>query len=540
MLAVGIDFGTTNSSAAVLRDGRIELVPLEDGEAILPSTVCITQEQQVLFGREAINHYLEIAGQIPIRYTFTDIAQNSEALSRNTRRDIWEAGGAVVATLADDDEGRPARLFQSLKTALRDPSFGGTVVFDRYYSVEELIALVLRHIRERVEAYVGQAVEGVLIGRPVSYAPRDMRMEQTAEEINQIAAERMLAAARLAGFTHGALMVEPVAASWHLRSLLNESDKALVFDFGGGTLDITVAEVHLGQPKIWAAQGCPLGGDDFDSAIMDHSLLAHFGKGTTLGDKALPFPPHLLAPLLHWQTMHLLASPANAARLARIRRTSNAPQTADNLQILVRQGLGFHLFRSIEGAKIALTEQLHARIRLQRSGLDIDADVSRSEFVHAISNELGLIERVVRETLDSTGMRADEIDAVLMTGGSSLVPVVQATMRRVFGDNVRVADPFTSISAGLALAAAAEPETLELLEDRVPAATAKRLAAEAVTLGEKVSFSLGDRDLEGIVVRRAQDRLHDATLIIEYWDPEIEEFVSTLKHETKVRRLESR
>ena len=540
MLAVGIDFGTTNSSAAILRGGRIELVPLEDGDAILPSTVCITQEHEVLFGRQAINHYLEIAGQIPIRYTFTDVALNSEALSRNARKDIWEAGGSVVATLADDDEGRPARLFQSLKTALRDPSFGGTVVFGRYYSVEDLIALVLGHIRERVEAYVGKPFEAALIGRPVSYAPRDMASDQSVEEINRIAEQRMLAAAKLAGFQRGALMVEPVAASWHLRSLLSEGDRALVFDFGGGTLDITLAEISLGQPKIWAAQGCPLGGDDFDSAIMDHSLLSHFGKGTTLGDKELPFPPHLLAPLMHWQTMHLLASPANAARLARVRRTSNSPQAADNLQILVRQGLGFHLFRSIEGAKIALTEHQRARIRLQRSGLDIDTEVSRAEFVHAISNELGLIDQVVRRTLESTDMGPADVDAVLMTGGSSLVPVVQATMRRVFGDNVRVADPFTSISAGLALAADAEPEALQPLVDQVPEATARRLAAENVTLGEKVQFTLGSRDLEGVVVRRAQDRMHDATLIIEYWDPEIEAFVSTLKHETKVRRLTER
>ncbi len=542
MFTIGIDFGTTNCSAALYREDQLQLIPLEDGAPILPSTICITKDHQVRFGRQAIEFYLEVTRNTSIRYKFTDLRALTSVFDAEMQENPLiesESGLVIVSDVGEEEDlDRPARLFQSLKTGLRDPNFHGTTIYGRYYALEELIALVLARIRERAESFLGQAVRAAVIGRPVSYAPTDHPSSLTAEEIDQTAHERMLAAARIAGFTHAALEFEPVAAARHLQRSLPMGSRALVFDFGGGTLDLALEHIRPeASSEIIATHGILLGGDDFDSAIMRHSLLKHFGAGTTLGSKELPFPPNLLAPLLHWQSIPMLATPASMARIAAIRRQSNAPQTVENLQILIRQGLGFHLFQKIEAAKIGLSAVAEADVSLHESGLDIDERITRAAFVEAISDHLVEIERGLRAILEKARLAPEEVDMVLMTGGSSLVPVVQATIRRLFGANkVQPADPFTSIVAGLGIVAA-EDDIVQPVTDVISEATAARLRAEAVTIGETVAFTRGHQTVEGVVVRRAGGRLHDATLVIEFWDDEIGEFVSTMRHETKVKRV---
>ncbi|MHB1295706.1 MAG: Hsp70 family protein [Anaerolineae bacterium] len=542
MLTIGVDFGTTNCSASVWRNGRSELIPLENGRTLLPSTICITKDHAVTFGRAAIEQYLELTRDTPIRYRFTDLRELTSVFADESEELVQSDDELVVVSDVGEEEDleRPARLFQSLKTGLRDPYFQGTTVFGRYYAMEELVALVLGHIRECAERHLGEPVRAAVIGRPVSYAPADRPQSVSPEYIDQIAHERMLAAARLAGFTHAALELEPVAAARHLRADLPPHSRALVFDFGGGTLDIAIAQgMDEASPDIVATHGIPLGGDDLDSAIMRHAVLRYFGEGTTLGPKHLPLPPNVLDPLLHWQTMSLLATPAQAAHLAAIKRQSNAPQTIENLQTLLRKGLGFKLFQLIEAAKIHLSSEPSATISLHAGNLHIDAEITRQGFVSAITDHLSSIEKALGDALASAQLEPQDVDAVLMTGGSSQVPVVQAVVRRIFGaDKVCIADPFTSISAGLGIVAA-EDDIVQSVEDAVSEATAARLRAEAVTIGETVAFTRGHQTVEGIVVRRAGGRLHDAILVIEFWDQEIEQFVSTMRHETKVTRIKA-
>ena len=541
MTTIGIDFGTTNCSAAIVRDGKLELIPIEGGGAILPTMICITQDGGVFFGARAVETYLELTREIPIRFRFTDLRELTSVFENELQDPMVRSDNPFVfVSVAGEGEDLdlPARLFQSLKVALRDPGFNGTTVFGHYYATEELIALVLRRIRQCAESFLGEPVRAAVIGHPVTYAPRDRPPSVTPEEIDRVAHERMLAAASIAGFEQAALASEPVAAARHLRACVPDGSSVLVFDFGGGTLDLAVARVRaVGSPDIIATHGTPLGGDDFDSAVMGHGLLKYFGAGTTLGPKHLPFPQQILDPLLHWQTIPSLARPAQATQVAAIRLQSNSPETVANLQTLVRQGLGFRLFRLIEAAKIGLSDHATARIIMNKAGLSIDETLTRQAFVDAITDFLGEIERALDHVLAAAGMTPDEIDAVLMTGGSSLIPAVQGTVRQSFGrDIVRVADPFTSIAAGLGLIAV-EEECLQPVTDYVSSATAERLRAEAVTIGERVTFGRGHQTVEGLVVGRAGGRMHDAVLVIEFWDAEIQEFVSTMRHETKVTRL---
>ncbi|MBN1402639.1 MAG: Hsp70 family protein [Anaerolineae bacterium] len=526
----------------MVREGQLELIPLEGGLTVMPSTICFTKEQEVYFGRTAIELYLSLIGQVPIRYKFTDLRELASVFESELNDPFVNAdNGMVLVSTAGEDEilDLPARLFQSLKTALRDPHFHGATIYGHYYAVEDLIAEVLRRIRRYAEAYLGEPVEAAVIGRPVSYVPLTQPAHVTPEEINCVAHERMLVAARKAGFGQAALEREPVAAARHLRRLLPEGSCALIFDFGGGTLDLALVQISRAErPQILATHGLTLGGDDFDSAIMEHALLKHFGAGTTLGPKGLPFPQNLLEPLLHWQTISLLATPANAAHIAAVKRQSNVPQAVENLQRLVREGLGFRLFQLIEAAKIALSDATATQISLHEKGLHIDEGLTRRQFVSAITQHLGQIENALEATLRQAQLAPQAVDTVLMTGGSSLVPVVQGMIKRLFGpDKVRTADPFTSIAAGLGIIAS-QDGVVQPLAGIESSATQARLEAEAVAIGDRVIFWRGQQSVEGLVVGRAGGQLHDATLIIEFWDSEIEQFVSTMRHETKVRRVQ--
>ncbi len=539
MLTIGIDFGTTNCSAAICRDGRVELIPLEDGNTILPSTICITREGEIRVGRAAIERFLELTRNRTIRYKFTDLRRLTSVYADHLDESVVssEEDLVVVSTPGDEEDlDWPARLFQSLKTGLRDPHFSGTTVYDTYYAMEDLIALVLRHIRRCAEAYLGEPVRAAVIGRPVSYVGT-AETGVAAEVVDETAHERMLAAARIAGFDQAALLLEPVAAARHLRGQAEPWQHALVFDFGGGTLDLAVARsLPDGDQEIVAAHGVPLGGDDFDSTIMRRFLLSQFGDGTTFGPKHLPFPPNMLEPLLHWQTIPQLATPANAARLASIVRESDAPQAMRNLQALIRNGLGFRLFQEIERAKIELSDRDQAIVSLRDPELTLEQRIRRPQFARALVDHLSTIEGALDTVLQRARLTVPQIDRVLMTGGSSLVPVVQATVGRIFaGAQVRVADPFTSISAGLSIAAA-EDDLCRPVADAYSRATEARIQAEAVTIGETVTFKRGTQSVEGVVVGRAGGRLHDAVLVIEFWDEGSEAFVSTMRHETKVTR----
>jgi hypothetical protein len=118
------------------------------------------------------------------------------------------------------------------------------------------------------------------------------------------------------------------------------------WDFGGGTLDLALARVMAdSSPEIIGTRGILIGGDDFDSAIMGHSLLKHFGLGTTLGPKHLPFPPNLLAPLLHWQTIPMLASHQRCAYRA-IKRQSNTLDCREPTNFGATGVWGFLLFQA--------------------------------------------------------------------------------------------------------------------------------------------------------------------------------------------------
>ncbi|UCC62053.1 MAG: Hsp70 family protein, partial [Anaerolineae bacterium] len=171
-MRIGLDFGTTNSGAAVFDGEQVHVLPLDPSShdpAVIRSTIYVTRDHQVFIGREAVEIYYRQNIGRPSRMVRQYVGEIEMTVG-----DVGSVKGYPLGpqTFVRDvyvlvDELTPGRLLRSLKSGLTT-GHEGTTVFGRYYELEDLIALYLRHMRELVEAVTSQPVEGVVLGRPVN------------------------------------------------------------------------------------------------------------------------------------------------------------------------------------------------------------------------------------------------------------------------------------------------------------------------------------------------------------------------------------
>jgi hypothetical chaperone protein len=432
----GIDFGTTNSAIAFF-DGRELQRPVvdpgSDNPLVLPSLLYIDRQHHSTAGLAAAREYLQ----------------------RETgRRATWEKRrvGEIDVITSDFsyvqtvhvliDTGAHGRLLQYIKTALRDPGYNGTQIFDRFYTVDELIALILRPLKASAEEQLNRECRDVVIGRPVKFSP-DQAVSDRAQEI-------LYKAARLAGFESIGFEMEPIGAMYFYHRTSPQRELALIFDFGGGTLDLTLAEVGGPTPPlIIATLGVLVGGDDLDKRVMQY-LLKYFSGLPRPGQRALP--PDVLDLLENWQTMPLLSRPHFMKVLNEYR--ADNPAAIDALITLVTRNLGFQLFREIEQTKIRLSEALSTPLTFEQSGIHIRETITRYKFEELIAPEIEAVEAGVRQILHDASIKPEQVDVVLRTGGTSAVPVFTDLLSEIFDRHkLRSLELLTSVVGGLAIAA---------------------------------------------------------------------------------------
>ena len=440
---IGIDFGTTNSGAAWLAGQEVHMFSLDPAAGdptVMPSILYITREHEILVGKEAIDTYYQ---------------QNIGRPSKKVRQYVGEIEQtfAEVGTFIKDvyvmvDELLPGRLLRSLKSGLAT-GYQGTTIFGKQYTLEELVSIYLRRIKERVEAEAGQPVQGVVLGRPVHFVGDSAQ--------NQLAEDRLRRAAHMAGFREIAFELEPVAAALHYERMIDHAQHIVVFDFGGGTLDITVMRVG-GSPddrKVFATGGIGIAGDVFDQRIVQNVLLEHFGRGSLWGEEKDVFPNSYTDALTNWQTVLELNQPDTLRFLQLAQLTGSNPARVRALESLLINNYAVRMFDEVERAKIALSDARFATITLSGEDIAIWQPVTRSQFEAMIARETQRIEKCLLDTLHRSGLRADQIDAVVRTGGSSQIPCFIEMLGRIFDpQKVRLSSVFGGVTAGLAVRAA--------------------------------------------------------------------------------------
>ncbi|MBI2521746.1 MAG: Hsp70 family protein [Bdellovibrio sp.] len=405
-----IDFGTSNSLLAhVSAEGMVSILPLEsDGNQMLRSLIYTPHRDQWYFGQEAVRQYREQGGE--------------------------------------------GRFFKSVKKFLPEPGYSGTVIHERKFKIEELIATILRVMRERANRYTGEEVSDVMLGRPALYS--------LDQELDRLAEGRMRSAARLAGYRNVRFCPEPLAAGLDFKGEGESERLVLVCDFGGGTSDFTLLRLHPGEyvpEDVLGLSGIFLAGDALDGIIMQESIAPHFGKNVTyrlpMSNNFITFPRGLLSKMCSPAHITHLKERDTWEFLKEIRTWSVSGQDQrriDQLFALVENQLGWPLFGEIERAKIALGTDPEVCFRFFAPGIEIEEKLKRMEFFQQACATVDRIMDTMLEVFRQSGTDPSLVDEICLTGGTAQSPLLRERFKQLFGEaKLKEHKVYQSVVAGL-------------------------------------------------------------------------------------------
>jgi len=418
--SVGLDFGTTNSAIGVADGDKVQLARFSHKGGLTDTFRSVLYFHPDV--RDKNGRYESIAGP--------------RALDR-----YLEAEGK-------------GRLLQSLKSYVADRSFQATSIFTRTHTIVDLLALLLADLRARAEEELGPLGSRIVVGRPVNFA------HANSPEDEALATARLREALARVGWTDVVFEFEPVAAAYYYETQLEKDQRVLVADFGGGTSDFSLIEVgpshrKSGKRTILGSDGVGLAGDALDAKVLHNVVAPMLGLGSTyraMFGRELEVPVWIYAKLRRWHHLSFLKTKKNIDLLEEISSQSDDSAKIDALLHILEYDLGYHLYRAVERAKVALSAADSTRFSFSDHPLEIEADITRAQFEGWISDETTAMEECVDRLLASTGVAAKDVDQVFMTGGTSFVPAVRRIFDDRFGaEKIRAGGEMISVATGLAL-----------------------------------------------------------------------------------------
>ena len=414
-----IDFGTSNSAVAVPRGGEMALVPLEDGATTMPTATFYLAEGPDL--------------------------QNLPRL----------VGRAAIASYVEGTEGR---LMRSMKSVLGSALMAQhtDIGAGRSVSFAEVIAGYLRHLKRSAEAHAGHALTAVVMGRPVFFVDddpvRDAQAQASLEE-----------AARAAGFEEVQFQFEPLAAAFDYESRIDTDQRVLVADIGGGTSDFSIVQVGPGhrdrldrQQDVLGHYGLHIAGTDFDRRIELASLLPALGFGamgpSIGGQPAREVPSRVYHDLATWHLINSVYRPQRVQELRAMKINYADLRHHMRLMTVVNDHLGHDLLGRAEAAKIASATGQEAQmdLRLVERGLSLTLTPTQAQ--RALDDDIGRIADAARETVRLAGLRAEQIDALYFTGGSTGLHLLTDRLAAAFPQaRALQGERLASVASGLGL-----------------------------------------------------------------------------------------
>jgi hypothetical chaperone protein len=425
--AVGIDFGTTNSSVA------------------LATTNAPVQFATFPFGGKDSLSFRSVL--------YFEMLRTSSGIKRPHS---LSGPAAIERYLEAEEEGR---LIQSLKSHLSSRMLTGTEVFGRSHKLEALISRMLVDLRKQAEHQFGRPICSAMVGRPVRF----VGAESTEED--DFAVSRLREAFKLAGFEHVDFEMEPVAAAYAYESTLDHDELILIGDFGGGTSDFSLLRVgpevrRRGRTPqdLLGNSGVGLAGDSFDARIVRKLVSPALGSNSEVRsfNKLLPaVPAWIYANLERWHYLSFLRTNNVREILKSARARALEPEKIEALIAIIEEDLGYQLHQAVQKVKFELSQSHTAEFRFRNAGMDLCIPITRSSLELWIEDDLRAIEQCVDSLLRNAGVQAHEVDCVFLTGGSSFVPAVRRIFASRFGeDRIQGGNEFTSVAHGLAMRAA--------------------------------------------------------------------------------------
>lgn len=405
-----IDFGTTNSSACWVQDGRITVIPLEGNNPIIPSAIFFSAEKLgVVYGTAAIDEYkLETNG----------------------------------------------RLMKSLKSVLGSRLINeSTAVRGGLIQHRRVIELFLSHIKEKAESFMGSSVEQVILGRPVHFVNDDEERDKYAE----VTLRRI---ANAIGFNAVSFQYEPIAAALDYEVGLNEDKIVLIVDIGGGTSDFSL--LHLGPSfkgeenrakSVIGTAGIHIAGTDFDYYLSLRSAMKTLGFGAT-GKFGRVLPGNVYSVLSTWHEINTLYNKVEISRVKEMRSEFADVKMHERLMRALQNRLGHRIIDAVEVAKIGVSEG---------GDVQIDLDFVESKLVSYLSESIlsdalmVCIEKIVAcagQLVNNSGIKKSDITAIYFTGGSTSIRYLRRQFQNKFPTSeVLVGEKFVSVSQGLGVSA---------------------------------------------------------------------------------------
>ena len=347
---IGIDLGTTNSLVAVWQDGESKLIPNVFGEYLTPSVVSIEDDGTVYVGKTA-----------------------KERLASHPQE--------------------TASVFKRFMGTSRKYRLG-----KKTYLPEELSALVLKKLKEDAERYLGEPVEEAIISVPAYF--------------NDMARNATKRAGIIAGLKVERIINEPSAAALACQNLNQEEDAILlVFDFGGGTLDVSLVECFENVIEILAVSGDnQLGGQDFDDMISNHFI----------------------------RSLHL-------------NMTDLQPET----RAIIR--------KSAEKCKWDLTENKTAEMVVNCQEINEKIEISRKDIVSVCAPLFERMGKPVGRVLSDARITASQISQVVLVGGSCKMPVVKQYLEHILKrSDIETMNPDYMIALGCGVCAGIKERDVEI------------------------------------------------------------------------------
>src|SRR5665213_3158275 len=429
--AVGFDFGTTNSSVALVNgESGVRLASFPSLGAQVESFRSVLYLEQFRTGN-------------------------------GLRRTHAFTGPAAIERYLQAEEQGP--LIQSLKSHLSSPSLTGTEIFGRRYKLEDLISRMLGDLRKHAGQQFEKPIRYAMVGRPVRFVGSE------SKEDDDFAVSRLREAFALAGFERVEFEMEPIAAAYAYEFTLDHDELILIGDFGGGTSDFSLLRVgpdvrRRGRTPqdLLGNSGVGLAGDAFDARIVRKLVSPALGSNSEAMsmNKRLPaVPAWIYANLERWHYLSFLRTNNVREILKSARARALEPEKIEALIAVIDEDLGYQLHQAVQQLKFELSRSTTAEFNFRDgsgrfSNINLRISVTRAEFESWIAEELQAVEQCVDGLLQVSGVRPAEVDRVFLTGGSSFVPAVRRIFASRFGeDRIRAGNEFTSVAHGLAVRA---------------------------------------------------------------------------------------
>ena len=346
---IGIDLGTTNSEVAVVEAGKPTIIKSAEGQPYFPSVVAFTKDGEMLVGESAKRQAVT----------------NPEGTVQRIKR----------------------KMGRGEKVKLRG----------KEYTPEQISAFILQKIKKDAEDFIGETIKDAVITTPAYF--NDDQRQATKD------------AGAIAGLNVKRIINEPTAASLAYGLDKKGDHKIAVYDFGGGTFDITLMEVGEGVFEVLSTNGdTQLGGSDMDQALMDY-IAEEFKKEHNIDLRKDP------------KTMQRILEAAEKAKM----ELSSTLQTDINLPYIT----------------VINNEPKHLEMKL-----------TRAKFEEIISSFVDKTEKPCKQALTDAKLKPTDIDHIVLVGGTTRIPLVMKKVEAIFGKKPkRDVDPLECVAIGAAVQA---------------------------------------------------------------------------------------